>query len=223
MRAAPESKAKVVVLIPDNAAVEMLSEIGELQTITGKAGRWTQVRYEDREGYVFGGFLAAEPALSCLPLRPENLHSFKGGCLGANCTSKNDPFGKIYFRADGTWYAEFEVRDQAGGERWRWRVEGDTIIAEGESSRNPLFECEFGCQGAADQQACAEKCRVDVRDKYGKTEASYPMRYEYRVNASGEFTSRAAGGDPDPVAGKTALRDSHEHEGGKPGCMYPLL
>jgi hypothetical protein len=65
MRASPDTGAAVILTIPNGSEVAAL-EIAEPQIeISGKTGRWTRVKYQDREGWVFGGFLSqAAPSSS---------------------------------------------------------------------------------------------------------------------------------------------------------------
>jgi uncharacterized protein YgiM (DUF1202 family) len=56
MRTKPSMKAKVIDLIPANGVVEIL-EKGEVITLKGKESNWYKVRFDDEEGYCFGGFL----------------------------------------------------------------------------------------------------------------------------------------------------------------------
>lgn len=56
MRSGPGAAAEVVKLIPDGGSVTIVEEERE-ETIGGRRGRWTKVRYEDQSGWVFGGFL----------------------------------------------------------------------------------------------------------------------------------------------------------------------
>lgn len=56
MRTKPSMKAKVIDLIPSNGVVEIL-EKGEPISLKGKDSNWYKVRFDDEEGYCFGGFL----------------------------------------------------------------------------------------------------------------------------------------------------------------------
>lgn len=57
MRAEPNLTAERIGTIPDGATVEILSRSGEEIELSGKTGKWTQVKYQNDSGWVFGGFL----------------------------------------------------------------------------------------------------------------------------------------------------------------------
>lgn len=223
MRAEPNPDAAQIGLIPNGAQVTLHEESGDVGTIGGRSGRWTRVGYADQSGWVFGGFLTTEPDLTrCLPLTPQTLGSFQGGCLGKSCPDRQEPYGKIFFQPGGRFVAAFDVRDEVGG--LTWRVEGKSLIAEGNSGRHLGQECGFTCQAVGTDQieGCNRNCTEGVRERYGKLEATYSVRYEYRIQADGSFKSSMWGGDGEPVPGKDVIRDHHEHEGRDIGCMYPL-
>lgn len=56
MRTKPSMKSKIIDLIPANGVVEIL-EKGEAITLKGKESNWYKVRFDDEEGYCFGGYL----------------------------------------------------------------------------------------------------------------------------------------------------------------------
>lgn len=58
MRSAPSLKAEKLGVIPYGEQVILLEERGAVVEIAGANGRWSRVRWRDREGWVFGGFLS---------------------------------------------------------------------------------------------------------------------------------------------------------------------
>lgn len=56
MRENPESKAKLVTLLPTNAIVNIV-EKGESATLKGKKSNWYKVQYGKKEGWAFGAYL----------------------------------------------------------------------------------------------------------------------------------------------------------------------
>lgn len=60
MRTEPHIKGPFVLSIPHRAEVIVIQEADRTETITGKTGKWTKVRYKGSEGWVFGGFLIKE-------------------------------------------------------------------------------------------------------------------------------------------------------------------
>jgi hypothetical protein len=57
MRDKPTLDGEVVCVIPFEDSVILLEEKGEEATISGKIGRWSLVQWNDKKGWVFGGFL----------------------------------------------------------------------------------------------------------------------------------------------------------------------
>jgi hypothetical protein len=58
MRETPDTKGKIIILIPFNSKVEIIErENGVSYNINGRSGSWTNVKYKNKTGWVFGGFL----------------------------------------------------------------------------------------------------------------------------------------------------------------------
>ena len=57
MRSVPNTNGDKIGLIPNGATVEIIKENGENLSIAGKTGKWTEVKYDNKTGWVFGGFL----------------------------------------------------------------------------------------------------------------------------------------------------------------------
>lgn len=65
LRAEPSQKGSTLEVLKFGAEVEVLSVSAENETINGITAPWKQVRYGDKEGWVFGGYLSAsKPAAS---------------------------------------------------------------------------------------------------------------------------------------------------------------
>jgi hypothetical protein len=58
LRAAPDVKGAVIATVPHLAEVKFVSENPEAVNIFGTSGKWTEVIFEGKKGYIFGGFLA---------------------------------------------------------------------------------------------------------------------------------------------------------------------
>ncbi|MCB1325046.1 MAG: SH3 domain-containing protein [Spirochaetales bacterium] len=58
MRATASVHAEKLATIPNGTHVEVLRTTGEEIEISGRVGRWTEVRYQGNIGWVFGGFLS---------------------------------------------------------------------------------------------------------------------------------------------------------------------
>jgi len=61
MRDKPDASGTLVATIPDWVKVEAFEEAGNEVTIGGVAGKWTRVKWNDKTGWVFGGFLKPGP------------------------------------------------------------------------------------------------------------------------------------------------------------------
>jgi hypothetical protein len=64
MREKPDASAKQVGLVPEGEKVVFLEETGSDITISGATGKWSRVKWGDKTGWVFGGFLSGEITLN---------------------------------------------------------------------------------------------------------------------------------------------------------------
>jgi hypothetical protein len=60
MRDAPDISGSKIAVIPRGNIVELLEESGEMITISGVTGKWSRVKWKNRTGWVFGGFLSQD-------------------------------------------------------------------------------------------------------------------------------------------------------------------
>lgn len=80
-------------LIPYASIVKIISSKGENITIAGKEGRWTEVKYNNIQGWVFGGFLDTNlPAKLNKKIKhiENNCYDFKAACY-SSCLNPDDP------------------------------------------------------------------------------------------------------------------------------------
>lgn len=56
IRKSPSKNSERVFLVPFDTVVEILEESEESETIDSKTSKWMKVRYEDKEGWIFGGY-----------------------------------------------------------------------------------------------------------------------------------------------------------------------
>ena len=61
MRNRPSTEGELVLLVPEREMVQVYEETGDIQAISGATGKWTRINYDDRTGWVFGGFLSGSP------------------------------------------------------------------------------------------------------------------------------------------------------------------
>ncbi|MCB1202533.1 MAG: SH3 domain-containing protein [Leptospiraceae bacterium] len=57
MRDKPSVDGNRIVTIPDKSEVQFIEEKGDLISISGKNGKWSKIKWNQYEGWVFGGFL----------------------------------------------------------------------------------------------------------------------------------------------------------------------
>ena len=57
MRDKPNTTGSKIGTIPEGTKVDLLEETGEAMTIAGTTGKWSKVKWNDKTGWVFGGFL----------------------------------------------------------------------------------------------------------------------------------------------------------------------
>ena len=60
MRDAPNLEGKTITVIPNAEKVLLVEETGEVLTIQDGTGKWSQVKWQENEGWVFGGFLSID-------------------------------------------------------------------------------------------------------------------------------------------------------------------
>jgi uncharacterized protein YgiM (DUF1202 family) len=60
LRDTPDQKGEIITVIPEGEKVEMIEVTGEELTIAGTSGKWSRIRWRDKSGWVFGGFLTAK-------------------------------------------------------------------------------------------------------------------------------------------------------------------
>jgi curved DNA-binding protein CbpA len=56
MRAEPNSNSTIIVLIPNNEQVKLISNDGPFETISGKNAKWIKVDYNRKTGWIWSGF-----------------------------------------------------------------------------------------------------------------------------------------------------------------------
>lgn len=67
MRDSADTNANVILTIPNSSQVTVLETKEPQFEISGKSGKWTKVKYQDKEGWVFGGFLSERNPLDRPP------------------------------------------------------------------------------------------------------------------------------------------------------------
>ncbi|MBR33207.1 MAG: hypothetical protein CMN77_18050 [Spirochaetaceae bacterium] len=106
IRSEPNTTGEKLGLIKHGDPVEVLEQKEPSLTIQGKSGKWTRVRYESVEGWVFGGFLLANPPQKAEEKKEyPTVTSLDAGDSGCYVTLAY-PGGKVE-----TWYAYFDICD----------------------------------------------------------------------------------------------------------------
>jgi hypothetical protein len=60
MREKPDVKGKTITLIPEGEELVLIEEKSEKINIAGKKGKWSKIKWKDKTGWVFGGFLQTQ-------------------------------------------------------------------------------------------------------------------------------------------------------------------
>ena len=72
MREAPDASGKLIAVVPYASKMELVSEKNESLTIAGATGKWTEVKWNEKKGWVFGGFLGRnDPKTTEIQDRPD--------------------------------------------------------------------------------------------------------------------------------------------------------
>ncbi len=58
LRDKPDTAGAVLVTIPEGDRVDLIEETGNSMTITGATGRWSKIKWKDKTGWGFGGYLS---------------------------------------------------------------------------------------------------------------------------------------------------------------------
>ena len=123
MRESPSLEARSIHLLADGSEVLVLEEKPQEETLQEKTGRWTRVKQDDREGWVFGAYLVDasdgdeltsveqnnEMYLEPGTVQPGNFsvknRSFQ---LGVGCSGNSHSEYSITLNLDETGHAEFQ-------------------------------------------------------------------------------------------------------------------
>jgi len=116
MREAPDLNSKKITTIPYNEEVIFLEETGDKFTISGVTGKWTKVKWEDKTGWVFGGFLSkTNPNLNSGKISENDLigewsyYNEYGGCITEVIFTKASVSFPRTVWEKGEWYIENNV------------------------------------------------------------------------------------------------------------------
>lgn len=91
IRDVASTKGKKLGTIPENTGIEVLEETGEEITISNKTGKWTKVKWKNKEGWVFGGFLGTKEEFEERNKKHPLLRSFPERLVKAVMTETGDP------------------------------------------------------------------------------------------------------------------------------------
>ena len=92
MRGKPTLKGKKIGLIPEGTKVQLLDEKGKKIKLAGTTGKWSKVKWNDKTGWAFGGFLSDKKVLT-FPIKIKmygcKLKLMKNGSVLLNGKSKS--------------------------------------------------------------------------------------------------------------------------------------
>lgn len=59
VRSSPSTSGTIIGKIPDRGQVKVLKSVGSQKTEGGRTGKWVEIEYKNKRGYVFSGFLVS--------------------------------------------------------------------------------------------------------------------------------------------------------------------
>jgi hypothetical protein len=130
LRAEPNSKSKVTILVPECAHVFQAGRSKETETINGVTGFWAKLRYPGQknsstEGWGFEPYLSTQ--LPHLPITQKSMTSFKTGCLSITGDGACMGCGSIDFYPNGIFRIAYDCHLFGDG---KWQIKGDRIVVE---------------------------------------------------------------------------------------------
>lgn len=150
-------------LIPYGEKVTLIEESGEEQTIFGTTGKWSRVKWNELDGWVFGGFLSKE-----LPLEKLLVGEWEGNRYDNDDITKdvdgNIAIVKLNLKANGTLNYEltgFYYSKRTG----TWKIIDNKLLETSyneTSDKKPLL---YTIVSLTDN-----KLKLIIDDKYGKLE-----------------------------------------------------
>lgn len=127
LRQAPEVAGPVLTAIPWGSRVALLSEKDPVIELSGKRGKWSEVQWEGKKGWAFGGFLSAKkPAETKLDkVLLGTWNAVEGGPAGF--TLKEDSFS---WSNGGTSVAGTVTGVEREGLVYRFKVKGREHVGQ---------------------------------------------------------------------------------------------
>jgi hypothetical protein len=162
MRSEPSPEASTIITIPNNSKVLKIEETGEIKTISGKSGKWTKVKFNNTEGWVFGGFL--EKSLMSAEKNQNNVSSlYVNSDIRLGCPDKNKKYEPHEFNTGFYLAPDGQAVNLIDHANWQiqtgnWTENNNIIYIRMDGDYNPRQECHFMC-GA--DESCAKKCESE--------------------------------------------------------------
>ena len=172
MRSSPDLNGEIVAAVPNNSEVTIIEEKSEVLTIADATGKWTKIRFENSEGWVFGGFLLSKPlsktasrlSENCLPeLKSGNSITFDyyDGLINHNYTINLRSSEAIINNDKSS--EDVGTYDENFRGPWSINKEGHLIINastdDAEEIRKCKAKCEYDCRTAGEcDSKCPTKC-----------------------------------------------------------------
>ena len=100
LREIPDASGKKIALIPEKEEVTLLEEKEPAVTIAGKNGKWSKIKWKNKTGWAFGGFLKSAEIETVIEEEGDNSIGYETECISGDCsnghgTQKNG-FGSVY-------------------------------------------------------------------------------------------------------------------------------
>ena len=160
MRDKPDTNGAVLETVPEGEQVKFIQEAGDTITISGALGKWTRIKWKEKEGWGFGGFLSNTKAESPAGSLIDKTY--------VHCLSCQDgPYFFMILRGDNTFQAVCNVSRLGRGEArgaLREKYSGEMEIRR--TGRNP--------EPDIDREVYKRCIQAESRNSPGRDERSGP-------------------------------------------------
>lgn len=153
MRETPDLNGKAAGLIPDGTEVLLIDETGNNIEISGKQGRWTKIKWSDKTGWVFGGFLSKErKSMTVIPagdsfakkITGKKIDAFlviNGGAASIEAVRNREcDAWALHFNQDGKAFLEEDVGLPVYNGNWKVINDTVTVTLKGYSRGKIVFQ-----------------------------------------------------------------------------------
>ncbi len=192
LRAEPSLKGAKVVTIPEGEQVTFIEQKEKL-TVGKISGYWWQVKWQDKTGYAFSGFLSAVKPLAIALDKPLQ-GQFTSACLSQSpdtpppsCSGQCGE-GTLLLSSDGTYSEIGGISCVSVGPGGTWTIEGNSMVLKFDEVNKCYRTCEEYCAEGipTDQPISEEDCKKEcpVKGKVPKACPAKMTREQYQAKFS---------------------------------------